>query len=180
MMKRSEQLRVTAGAKPVLTALGLLTCIGALALPQAATPVNLGRLAITGSVERPLNLQISDLEKMPHISLEAKDHDGRLTTYEGVPLAELLKAAGAPIGEKLRGANMASYVLAEAKDGYRVVFALSELDPAFTDSKVIVAYAANGKPLPDGQGPFRIVAPQEKRPARWIRMLQRIEVVKIQ
>jgi len=178
MMKRSQ--RGLAGAQLVLAALGLLTCIGTQALAQTATPVDLGRLAITGSVERPLNLQISDLEKMPHISLEVKDHDGRLTTYEGVPLAYLLKSAGAPIGEKLRGANMAGYVLAEAKDGYRVVFALPELDPAFTDSKVIVAYAANGKPLPDGQGPFRIVAPQERRPARWIRMLQRIQVVKIQ
>ena len=113
------------------------------------------------------------------MSVEVKDHDGRLTTNEGVPLAELLRAAGAPIGEKLRGANMASYIVAEAKDGYRVVFALPELDAAFTDSKVLVAYAANGRPLSDGQGPFRIVAPQEKKPARWIRMLQRIEVVKV-
>jgi DMSO/TMAO reductase YedYZ molybdopterin-dependent catalytic subunit len=125
-------------------------------------------------------LQISDLEKMPHVSVEVKDHDGNLITYEGVPMAELLKAAGAPIGEKLRGANMANYIVAEAKDGYRVVFALPELDPAFTESKVLVAYAANGKPLPDGQGPFRIVAPQEKKQARWIRMLQRIQVVKVQ
>ena len=95
-------------------------------------------------------------------------------------MAELLKSAGTPIGEKLRGANMASYILAEARDGYRVVFALPELDPAFTDSTALVAYAANGKPLPDGQGPFRIVAPQEKRSARSIRMVQRIQVVKIQ
>jgi len=178
-MKRSQQLRGLTGAKPVLAALGLLTCMGTGALPQAAESADPGRLAITGAVERPLNLQISDLEKMPHVSVEVKDHDGRLTTYEGVPLAELLRAAGAPIGEKLRGANMASYIVAEAKDGYRVVFALPELDAAFTDSKVLVAYAVNGKPLPDGQGPFRIVAPQEKKPARWIRMLQRIEVVKV-
>ena len=74
---------------------------------------------------------------------------------------------------------MASYVLAEAKDGYRVVFALAELDPAFTDSKVLVAYSANGKPLLEGQGPRKIVAPQEKRPARWVRVLQRIQVVKV-
>jgi|SRR5579863_2306447 len=161
-------------AKMVLAALGLLTSI-----PQTEMAAEIGRLVIAGAVERPLNLQISDLEKMPHVSVAVKDHDGNPTTFEGVPLAELLKAAGAPIGEKLRGANMASYIVAEAKDGYRVVFALPELDPAFTDSKVLVAYAANGKPLPDGQGPFRIVAPQEKRPARWIRMLERIEVVKI-
>jgi len=167
-------------AKLILAVLGLLTCIGTKALSQTATPAEPARLAITGAVEQPLNLQISDLEKMPHVSVEVKDHDGSVTTYEGVPLAELLKSAGAPIGEKLRGANMASYVLAHAKDGYRVVFALAELDFAFTDSKVLVAYAANGKPLPDGQGPFRIVVPQEKRSARWIRMLQRIEVVKVQ
>ena len=179
-IKATQQLRELAGAKQLLAAVGLLTCMGMQALPQTAMSAEPGRLAITGAVERPLNLQISDLEKMPHVSVEVKDHDGKLTTYEGVPLAELLKAAGAPIGEKLRGANMVSYVLAEAKDGYRVVFALPELDSAFTDSKVLIAYAANGKPLPDGQGPFRIVAPQEKRPARWIRMLQRIQVVKIQ
>jgi DMSO/TMAO reductase YedYZ molybdopterin-dependent catalytic subunit len=154
--------------------------MGSQVLPQAAAPAGPARLAITGAVERPLDLQISDLEKMPHVRVDVKDHDGTLIAYEGVAMAELLKAAGAPIGEKLRGANMASYILAEARDGYRVVFALPELDPAFTDSKVLVAYAANGKPLPDGQGPFRIVAPQEKRAARSIRMLQRIQVVKIQ
>jgi len=180
VMKRSQQRNGLVGVRTVLAVLGLLTCFGAQGIPQAAAPAEPGRLAITGAIERPLNLQISDLEKMPHVSVDVKDHNGKLTTYEGVALAELLKAAGAPIGEKLRGANMASYVLAEAKDGYRVVFALPELDSAFTDSKVLVAYAANGKPLPDDQGPFRIVAPQEKRPARWIRMLLRIQVVKIQ
>jgi DMSO/TMAO reductase YedYZ molybdopterin-dependent catalytic subunit len=167
-------MRWLACLKLLVAGLGLLTVIN-----RVATSAEPGTLVVVGAVERPLNLQISDLEKTPHVSVEVKDHDGNLTTYEGVPLVELLKLAGAPIGEKLRGATMASYVLAEAKDGYRVVFAMPELDPAFTDSKVLVAYAANGKPLPVGQGPLRIVAPQEKRPAQWIRMLQRIEVVKI-
>ena len=137
-------------------------------------------LAIAGAVGHPLDLQMSDLEKMPHTKLDVKDHDGHPVTYEGVALAELLKAAGAPLGEQLRGAGMASYLIAHAKDGYRVVFALPELDPGFTDLKVIVAYSMNGKPLAEGQGPLKIVAPQDKRPARWIRMLDRIEVVKIQ
>src|SRR5260370_40607678 len=103
-MKMSQQLRGLAGAKSVPAVRGLLTCFGRQAIPQTPVSAEPGRLAITGSVERPLNLQISDLEKMPHVSVEVKDHDGHLTTYEGVPLAELLKAAGAPIGEKLRGA----------------------------------------------------------------------------
>lgn len=136
-------------------------------------------LAVTGAVERPLELQMSDLQKMPRTRIEVKEHDGNSAAYEGVTLVDLLKSAGVPLGEKLHGANMATYVMAKAKDGYRVVFALQELDPSFTDAKVLVAYAVNGKPLPGGQGPLRIIAPQDKRPARWIRMVEHIEVVKI-
>ena len=68
-MTSSLQLSRLAGAKLVLAALGLLACFGTQALPQAAMPAETGRLAITGAVERPLNLQISDLEKMPHLSV---------------------------------------------------------------------------------------------------------------
>jgi len=53
-------------------------------------------------------------------------------------------------------------------------------DVSFSPGASLSPCTANGKPLPDGQGPFRIVAPREKRSARGIRMLQRIQVVKIQ
>ena len=74
---------------------------------------------------------------------------------------------------------MASYVLAEATDGYRVVFSLAELDSDFLDSEVIVADTLDGAPLSPKQGPFKIVAPHEKRPARWIRMLRSLTVVRV-
>jgi len=141
VLSASRRSSLPLGCSPVLKRKALL---------RRQRQRSLADLPLRGLSERPLNLQISDLEKMPRVSVDVKDHNGKLTTYEGVALAELLKAAGAPIGEKLRGANMASYVLAEAKDGYRVVFALPKLDSAFTDSEVLVAYAANGKPLPDG------------------------------
>ena len=82
-MKRSQQRNGLVGVRTVLAALGLLTCFGAQGIPQAAAPAEPGRLAITGAIERPLNLQISDLEKMPHVSVDVKDHNGKLTTYEG-------------------------------------------------------------------------------------------------
>ncbi len=165
--------------KNIFLALVASAFLAAPSAAQVTASVETASLIIAGAVERPLELHISDLEKMPHTRIEVKDHDGNPAMYEGVGLVDVLKSAGAPIGDKLRGAGMASYVLAQAKDGYRVVFALPELDPAFTDAKVLVAYSLNGKPLPEGQGPLRIVAPQDKRPARWIRMLQRIEVVKL-
>ncbi len=163
----------------MLAAAVALGSMWGLALAQTGAPSEAPSLTIGGSVERPQQLQMADLEKMPHVRIDVKDHDGSAATYEGVSLAELLKSAGAPTGEKMRGPNMASYVLAEAKDGYRVIFALPELDPGFTDFQVIVAFARNGKPLAEGQGPLRIIAPQDKRPARWIRMVQEIEVVKV-
>jgi len=58
-----------------------------------------------------------------------------------------------------------------------VVFALAELDSGILDSDIIVADTMDGAPLPAKQGPFRIVAPHEKRPARWVRMLKSITVV---
>ena len=59
-----------------------------------------------------------------------------------------------------------------------MVFSLAELDSGILDSDIIVADTMNGESLAAKQGPFRIVAPHEKRPARWVRMLKSITVVR--
>jgi DMSO/TMAO reductase YedYZ molybdopterin-dependent catalytic subunit len=94
-------------------------------------------------------------------------------------LAELLRRARVPQGAQLRGAAMATYVQADAADGYRVIFSLAELDADFQESDVIVADTMNGAPLDDKTGPFRLIAPHDKRPARWIKMVQSLTVVRI-
>jgi hypothetical protein len=68
-------------------------------------------------------------------------------------------------------------VVAEAADGYRAVYSLAELDSDFQDSEVIVADTLNRSPLAEKQGPFKIVAPHDKRPARWVRMLKTLTVL---
>jgi hypothetical protein len=92
---------------------------------------------------------------------------------------ELLKKAGLPQGESLRGPAFATYVVFEAEDGYRVVFSIAELDSGIVDSDVMVADTMDGAPLSSKVGPFRLVAPHEKRPARWVRMLKSITVVRV-
>ncbi len=106
------------------------------------------------------------------------EHTGKEETYQGVPLAEILKRAGVPQGSVLRGAALAIYVRADGADGYGVVFSLAELDTGIQDSDVLVADTMDGGPIPDKIGPLRLVAPHEKRPARWVRMLTSITVVK--
>jgi DMSO/TMAO reductase YedYZ molybdopterin-dependent catalytic subunit len=79
----------------------------------------------------------------------------------------------------MRGPAMATYLLAEASDGYRVVFSLAELDADFTDAQVLVADTLDGAPLGANVGPLRLVVPQDKRPARWVRMLKSLTVVQL-
>lgn len=147
--------------------------------PAAQLPTGVV-VRISGAVSQPLALSLQDLAAMPRTKVTAKEHDAT-ATYEGVTLTEILENAGAPLGKQLHGKALAGYVLVTARDGYRVVFALPELDPDFTDAsqQIILADNVDGKPLPEKQGPVRIVVPQEKRAARWIRMVESIEVVKL-
>jgi DMSO/TMAO reductase YedYZ molybdopterin-dependent catalytic subunit len=135
-------------------------------------------LTIVGNVPMPLTLSISEFKAMPRVSVTVGDN-GREITYEGVLVGELLKRAGASLGRDLSGPALATYVVASAKDGYEAVFSLAELDPALTANDIMVADTINGKPLSDTQGPIRIVAPHDKRGARSVRMLQRLEVVRL-
>lgn len=75
---------------------------------------------------------------------------------------------------------MASCLLVEAADGYRVVISLPELDPAFTDKQIILAFLKDGKTLDDKEGPYRIVIPDEKRMARWVRQVTTLKIVDVQ
>ena len=144
--------------------------------PDAAAAA--ATLAITGDVGTPLSLSAAELKSFPRTRVEVKD-EGRTVVYEGVLVGELLKRAGVPLGTELRGNGMATYVLASASDGYQVLFSLPELDPAFTSNDIIVADTLDGKPLFAYQGPLRIVAPKDARGARSIRMLQKLEVVRL-
>jgi len=56
---------------------------------------------------------------------------------------------------------------------------LAELDPGFTSNDILVADTLDGKALFASQGPLRVIAPKDSRAARSVRMLQRLEVVRL-
>ena len=90
-------------------------------------------LRIGGAVSTPLVLTVADLKNMPRKKLTVVNpHNKKTETYEGVLLEDLLRKAAVTQGENLRGAAMATYVLAKAIDGYRVVFSLAELDSGYS------------------------------------------------
>ncbi|MBS1662687.1 MAG: molybdopterin-dependent oxidoreductase [Bacteroidetes bacterium] len=121
---------------------------------------------VSGEVLTPLTLTAADLMAMPRATATAKDKQGTPHDFSGVALSEIFAKAGVTTGKQLRGENLAKYLLVTCADNYQVVFSLAELDSSFTDRVVILADQVEGKPLPAGTGPFRLIVPGEKKPAR--------------
>jgi hypothetical protein len=125
------------------------------------------------------SVDANDLAKLAHLEATVSSHNvqGR---YRGVSLGDVLLLVDRPAGATFRGKALATAVSVEASDGYRVVFALAELDSGFTNKVILLADAKNGAPMDTTEGPFRIVVPDEKRPARWAKKVIRIRLVGVE
>lgn len=163
----------------VHTALLLIVLLSPVTFGQAKSPpVQTADtlLSVGGEVERPLKLTATDLAKLPRRTVSARDHGGKEASFEGVELGEVLKLAGVKFGEDLRGKSLALFLVVDASDGYRAVFALPELDHAFTDRVILLADRRDGKVLSAAEGPLRVVVPDEKRQARWVRQVTALTI----
>jgi DMSO/TMAO reductase YedYZ molybdopterin-dependent catalytic subunit len=142
--------------------------------PAGAAPPVLVR--VTGEVSRHLELTAEAFGRLPRQTVRVTGPDGEQAEYSGVPVAEVLQAAGVPFGHDLRGPALATYLVVEAADGYRAVFALPELDPACTDRVILLADRRDGRPIDATEGPLRVIVPGEKRHARWVKQVVALKV----
>jgi hypothetical protein len=149
------------------TAFGLFVCV----VPCQVQP----SLTIQGVGGKSIALSGTDLSKLPQQTIKATDH-GTPATFEGVLLTDVLAKVDLPTGEKFHSTAASYYMLVEAKDGYRAVFAWAELDSTFMDKAVYVVTSRDGKPLPQKDGPFQLVVPGEKRSGRWVRQVTALTV----
>ena len=115
------------------------------------------------------------LASLPHVTVTVhNEHTKADETYSGVPLIALLTPLG--VHDAPRGKDLRLYLVAAGSDGYEVVYSIGEVTPEVNNSTVIVADTENGKPLTD-DGPLKLIATGEKRPARWVRNLVAIRVL---
>ncbi len=114
------------------------------------------------------------LAALPHTTVTVhNEHTKADETYTGVPVIALLTPLG--VSDKPRGKQLRLFVVAEGSDGYEAVYSIGEVTPDVHDATVLVADTENGKPLL-ADGPLKLVATGEKRPARWVRNLVAIDV----
>jgi Oxidoreductase molybdopterin binding domain len=135
-------------------------------------------LQVVDAAGHTTNVTTAQIASAPHVISNVKDHDTP-ATFDGVPLAALLTTAGVQLGDKLRGQRLTEVLLVEAADGYKVAFALAEVDPAFATREIILADKRDGKPLDAKEGPLRIVAPGDKRAARWVRQVTVLRILAV-
>ncbi len=87
-----------------------------------------------------------------------EDSQGDVTIYHGRTLLEVLEKGGLDVrtmaGEREAGAAV---VLASGRDGYTVAFSVGELLAARSNPKVYLVADRNGEPLPENEGPVRLV-----------------------
>jgi len=89
-------------------------------------------------------------------------------------LTPIQAAPRVPIGAQKTGfPALASALL--GSDGYRVVLALGEVDPSLHPGAALIADAMTGNPLDAHSDPLKLVATEDKRPARSVPNLTNIE-----
>ena len=151
-----------------------------MALPLWSLVAQCQQLIVQTELGKQVVLNRVDLEALPHVRVSATEHSSAPANFEGVTVKSVLEKAGITFGESMKGKRMTTCLVVEAADGYRVVIALPELDPAFTDKQTVLAFSREGKPLGEKEGPYRIVIPDEKRMARWVRQVTTLEIVDVQ
>ena len=126
-----------------------------------------------------LDLTAKDLAKFTRREVKAKAHDEKEAIYSGYNLSDVLLFAGAKIGkEQLRGKELASYLLVEAADGYKAIFAIAEISADFTDRLILLADTRDGKPLDTKQGVWQIIVADDKKHGRWVRQVTALKIKK--
>ncbi len=98
------------------------------------------------------------------------------TGYEGVDLVAVLREAAVPLGPRLHGKPLVAYVVVKGRDGYRAVFSIAELDPAFRPGAAILADRRVGAALDGNEGPWRLVVEADAKPERSVRQVESITV----
>jgi DMSO/TMAO reductase YedYZ molybdopterin-dependent catalytic subunit len=149
-------------------------------VPAGGAAAPSASVAVSGSVKKPLALSVDDLKAFPADQVATVAVHGRpgasepSSSVRGVKLTAVLDRAG--LAEAGHDDWKRTVVVASGTDGYRVVFSWPELYETTVGDEVVVVLERDGRPLGDGDGHIALASPADRRPARNVKWLNRIEV----
>lgn len=150
--------------------------LAALALSLLALPLAAQSLEVRHPDGRAVTVTSAQLETLPR-QLGSVALNGKTVAYEGVLLRDVLRLAGLPAVDSLRGPRLAQTLVVRAADGYVAAIALSDLDASIGARRAVLVDREDGAPLPPERGPFRLIIEGDVRPARWVRQVTRLDIV---
>lgn len=134
-------------------------------------------IEITGSAIKAGVMTVEELSSLPTIEQQTTYETSKGTvsgSYEGPLLWSILEARG--IGDAPgHNAQLKHALIVEGRDGYRILFSVGEIDPDFGNASIQLATEKDGKALPGAEG-YRLIVPGDKRGARYVRDVVRIDV----
>jgi DMSO/TMAO reductase YedYZ molybdopterin-dependent catalytic subunit len=169
---------MTARSAPATLALAvaLATLSG---VAPAASPST--AVVVTGAVDHPTSFNAAALNALPAVTQTDTFASGgtpQTHTYTGPTLWNVLNATGIQSTPGVKNDILDRYVLATGTDGYRAVFSLGELNPAFGNRADLVATQETiaGKTAPlTGDGVARVTAPGDVKGGRYVANLASLD-----
>lgn len=134
-----------------------------------------GSIELTGEGIQAGTLTEADIRAFPHIDQDVSFQTSKGIEnghYKGALLWSVLEAHG--IKGVGHNEHLGGTFVVEGSDGYRIAFSVGEIDPDFGAAPIIIAVEHDGRPLVPGEG-FRLVVPGDKRGARYVKEVVKIE-----
>ena len=130
-----------------------------------------GEFVISNLKEQDITISVEELKELPVVEKDVTsvDSSGDEDDYfvKGALLSDLLESKGASKAD-LKAIRLI------AGDGYSIDIP----EPVLKNRQIILAYEVNGKPLPEGIKPVRVIIPEE-RAMYWIKNLTKINIVEM-
>ena len=165
---------LTAVARLTLVA-GLMLGMVGLARSQDAAPRRPALMLSGGDVST--QVTAASLAALPRIAqtVTFATSKGEMTgVFEGVLLWELMKSAGI-VAQPGNHFELRQTFMVAGRDNYAIAFSMGEISPEFGNKAIMIADRVDGKVLTLQDG-FRLIVPGDKRGARSVRYVAKIEV----
>ena len=159
-----------------------LALAGLLAGAHATAAAPSTAVVVSGAVDHPTTYTAATLNALPQVTQTDTFASGatpQTHTYTGPTIWNAINAAGIQTTPGVKNDILDRYVLATGSDGYRVVYSLGELDPAFGNRADLVATqeTVSGKTAPlAGDGLARTTAPGDVKGGRYVANLASLTV----
>ncbi len=146
-----------------------------LSIAAAPAAAQLAPLTLVGQVLRPGPRDTAAMARFGADTL-TRSGGGTPSHFRGVLLWRLLQDAGIATDSAIKSDVLRKVVIATARDGYRIVLSIGELDPGLGGTPVLIAWERDGRPLPGDRGPYQLIVATDRRAARSMHQLERLEV----